>query len=507
LLHLPERLAPLKPIFCSCLLLAGAGVAQPGFPYATSNYAGIPLLYVNPASAAGNVLKADAIFFGFDLELNNSWFAIRREALDYDGSLLRPAGWKFPPSWKNQVPGVENNVFKNFRKAGSADSYSVIISSRLMLPSAMYSIDDRQAVAFTWNRRQIGNLDGISNDIAYLFENELDLSVVRNNRVRDSRLSAIQMTWVEYGLTYARTLIDERHTLKAGVTPKLVQGVESVYLIIDNLDFLLSNKDTLSYAEASFTYGRSGSGNKPFRVNPTFGQTSGSGSALALDLGFIYEWRPHLRKVVLKPGESSAKNKRRDYRVKAGVSVTDIGKLKFRKTGVHYDLDISLRQNNVIRYTTITKASDIDSLLKIDFPPNTGSGEFEIFLPAAVNLQTDVLIYKWIFVNVSAHMADLYHNQTFRVHDYSVVTLSPRFEHYWFDVGLPLTWNALSARRGRAVAAGLNLRGGPLTLGTTDLQPALKGDVAGLSFYFSLRAPIPYFERNQTSIKRPRPRK
>jgi hypothetical protein len=477
--------------------------SQDYFSYGAGNYGGLQQVIANPAAAADNPLKIDVLVAGFDLGLNNSWFAIKREALDYEGKLLKPAGWDFPDTWKNLTPGVPDNIFKNFIPAGTAASHSVIIENRLMLPSLLYCVDDKQSLAFTWSRRQIGNLDGISKELAFLFEKELDLSVTRDNNVRNEKLSAIQMSWVEYGITYARVLYNKKeHFIKAGLTPKLVQGIESAYIVIDGLDFLLSSKDTLSRVDGRFSYARSENAGSAFRVDRTFGGIGGTGAAPALDIGLIYEWRQRSMSS-LRPAPKFLRHSPQAYRVKFGISMNDIGSLRFRKGGTHYDLDISLRQNDVMRYTTITTTEQLDSLLQLDFPPSTGPDQYRVRLPAAFNAQLDVAVWRYTYVNLSAHFADLYRGDEKRVHNYTSYWIAPRFECFWFDVTLPFTWNALSASRGKNIATGLMLRAGPLSLGTNDLQPYFRGDVSALNFFFTLRCPIPdrkMFDRDRDGI-------
>ena len=83
------------------------------------------------------------------------------------------------------------------------------------------------------------------------------------------------MTWAEYGLSYARVLKEDgEHFLKAGVTVKLLQGLEAAYLNIKNLDFNFTTSDTLSLFKSEVSYGHSANLDpliKEFeKENPTF---------------------------------------------------------------------------------------------------------------------------------------------------------------------------------------------------------------------------------------------
>ena len=139
------------------------------------------------------------------------------------------------------------------------------------------------------------NLDGISQQIISLFEKELDFTVTQNNRIQNKNLTVVQMAWAEYGLTYAKVLNDKgKHFLKAGITPKLLQGLESAYLLVKDLDFLFSTKDTLSYFSTNFSFGHSANINSPLKSNQPLRDTYHrvAKPKLGLDFGIIYEWRP-----------------------------------------------------------------------------------------------------------------------------------------------------------------------------------------------------------------------
>jgi hypothetical protein len=64
--------------------------------------------------------------------------------------------------------------------------------------------------------------------------------------VKNKYLSGNSLAWVEYGLTYAHVFKDEgKHFFKAGVTPKLLQGIAAAYINVKDLEFRFDN-DALS---------------------------------------------------------------------------------------------------------------------------------------------------------------------------------------------------------------------------------------------------------------------
>ena len=479
-------------LFCSKEFLS-----QDYFSYGGGNFSGLNQVISNPAAATDNRLKLDILPFGFDFNFNNSWFAVKREALDYTGKITKPSSLQFPLTWKNSTPNVPDNVFKNFNILRSQGNKSVILENRVLLPSALYQIDTKNAIAFTWSVRQIANIDGLSPDLTYLFEKEMDLSVTQNNRVQVKNFSAVQMSWAEYGLTYARVLEDKnKHFLKAGITPKLLKGLESAYLVVKDLDFLLSTKDSNSYFNTNFSYAHSSNFKSPFSDDNTVSDFY-KGSAklrLGLDLGFIYEWRPHFQKYKYKPNgkQLSWRKDLNKYKVKFGAAIVDIGKIKFDKEGTYYDLDVSINQRDFTKFTTVKNFDMFDSIVRTDYSSKNQSSDYAVVLPTAINTQLDYAINQFFYLNLSAHLTPFHKSKTLKVHNYSAICFAPRIEHYWFDISVPFTYNTLNARRFQYVTTGLALRLGPLSIGSTNLVPLFKGDVSSLNFYAMLKVSIPY---------------
>jgi len=481
-----------KPvIFIGLLALYLRSFSQDYFSYGSSNFGGLTQVILNPASAADNRLKTDVILLGLDVNVNNSWFAIKREALNYTGSLFHPATLKFPATWKNVTPNVPDNVFKNFVVVSSGKDHAAIIENRVIMPSFMVQIDQKNAIAFTWSVRQIANMDGIGPQLANLFEKELDLSVTQNNRIQNKSLNAVQMTWAEYGITYARVLKDKnKHFIKAGITPKLLQGIESSFVIIKNMDLLLSTKDTNSYFKGDFAYAHSANVNTPTLPGS---YRFVSKPALGLDLGIVYEWRPDYQKYKYKPdGKNYAWRKDRNkYKLRLGASINDIGRLKFAKEGAFYDLSISAHNTDFTKFTSTGNFHMFDSMLRADFSSKEQSQNFYMMLPTALNLQADYSLNRFFYLNLSAHLSNFF-TTSYRVYNYSALCFAPRFEHYWVDVSLLITYNALSAARSKYITAGLNMRVGPVQFGTNNFMPFFKGNVSDLNFYAMVRMPVPY---------------
>jgi hypothetical protein len=471
------------------------------FSYSNSNYSGIINVISNPATAAGNAYKLDIVLAGFNATFNNSWAGVKREALSFP---------KLGESWRNYTPNLPGNIYKNFVWHGNERSREVLFEQRVLLPSFLFQPDSKNSFAFICNLRQVGNIRGISSQLANLFEKEFDLSVLQNNPVENKNFSAIRMSWIEYGLTYARKFtLNRSHHLKFGVTPKLLQGLESSYFLLRELNFLFSNKDTLSYFDADFTTAHSArSDDSPLNITGNFSEKIRQAAPMTagLDVGFVYEWTPAVTSQV---SESPPTNKKRPgrnfYKLKAGVSIVDIGRIMFKKQLNYYDMQISLRQHDIIRYISAENMRMVDSLLQNDFPANTGEDNFSVLLPTAMNAQLDYSFTRNFFLGLSSHFTGFNTSEFFKVRNYSSVCLAPRYESYWVDVSLLLSWIELSAQRSQPLVPGLNLRFGPLSIGSSDLTFLFEDNLSSLNFFVMLRLSLPVKENSevQKNIKTP----
>jgi hypothetical protein len=445
-------------------------------------------VHANPAAIADNQLSIDLLLAGYDLSFNNSWMGIRRESLSFPN---------LPSSWKNYTPNVPGNLYKNFVPLSQDASRSVLLEQRLLLPSLMLRLNARNSLAFFSTVRQFGNISGMSDQLANLFEKEFDLSVLQNNHVQNKNFRAIRMSWIEYGLSYGRVLFNSGgHCFKIGLSPKLMQGLESSYFILRDLDFIFSNKDTLSYLRADFEVAHSPRSGNVLNIaenaNEKFRHSSGMSAGL--DFGISYEWRPQP-----PPSGKDApheKDQKRpvtaQYKIKAGISVMDLGKIRFQKEPNYYEMSLYIRQTDIIRYLSAENVHMIDSLLQADYPANTGQDHFTVRMPTAINTQLDFSFNKRFYLNLSSHITGFNKNDLFQVHNYTAICLAPRFESYWLDVSVPLTWNQLGAERGRPIQPGIHVRAGPLSVGSNNLSFLLDDEISALNIYFMLRVSIPH---------------
>ena len=444
----------------------------------SSNYSGVTGALSNPANIVDNRFLLDISLLGLNATADNNYIGLR-----HGNSLFSDTLWRD----RNSTLNIQNN----------GKTKAVYVSNRLSLPSFMVSLNQKNAIAFNWSVRNYVNVDGISQDLADLLYNELSVDRLLNKRLTNKNLSIQQMSWAEYGLSYARVIrLDGPHFLKAGITVKLLQGLEAAYFYARDLDYLVSTKDTVSFFKTEIAYGHSDNlnfnGKKPgeiykFTSSPGFG----------FDFGVVYEWRPDFNEYQYEMDGVSGLYRRdkNKYKLKASVAVNDIGGIRFKKGALSNDFTADVTRFNIGVFEGANSVNAFDSTLKAhpqDFPAKNDKRTFTMRLPMSINVQVDYNIWKPIYVNLTGNFSNFFKNKESKVYDYTTISLTPRVEDKWIGIGIPISYNTLSANRTNKIALGAMLRLGPLVVGSNNLFSYVgKSDKFGANFYFLLKIPIP----------------
>ena len=494
----------LKLLFFAALLAAMSFSVkgQEFLPFANDNYAGITGVHLNPASIANSRYIVDISLAGFSLDAYNNYLSFR--AKDVIKSLKDDGSFNFDTK----------ELLNGKKKWGN-------LMASVHALNFMFSITPKVALGFTGRVRMFANVQNLDENVATWFYNDRDVSALhydyaKNNQYTSSNMSINVSAFAEYGITLAGALWEspnKKHFLKAGLTGKILQGLGAMYLNSEKMVFEFYNKDSLSvHGDAAKTtgsnisYGMSNNFNRidkdPYKFN-----IESKSIGVGFDVGFIYEWRPdgenYIEEMDCKVGEMKYANK---YKLRIGLSVTDIGWLTYKKhpisrnfimqggTNVSNDFD-HIENFNGSYINGITQR--IDDLITNNNPAyREGDSQSETFrttLPMAASLQGDYNIGKGFYLNltpfVSLYQGINVKENVAKIHSYTIVSLTPRFEHKWFGISIPLQYNQLS-RIGFAVGVGLRL--GPLWLGTNDLISICSKDIYGMNLQAALKIPIMY---------------
>lgn len=467
--------------------------AQNILDFGQSNYSGVNSIALNPAMIADSRFKLDVNLVSFGLMFQNNYVGFKKTAFaDRTGPIL-------PPDSTTGYPAFEDSLFvdKYLVTRNDDSKKSVFLSNRVMLPlSFMMTINEKNAFAVTAETRTYLNIDGIELPLAQLSYSSIEDTLLWNRAFTNDRLSIQYMTWTEIGIDFAHVFMDKQeHFLKAGVRPKLLFGLGSAFFYADNLEYLANNSDTLTFFQSHIQYGHSTNFDFP-EGNAAGYNLRGVASrvGIGLDMGVVYEWRPDYQKYKYDmDGETNlwmrSKNK---YKLRVGVSVTDIGAIKFERGQLSGDFVADVNQWNVsdLQFDSLP-IQDFDDTLRNRFQFKDSPATYKMNLPLAFGTQIDYNIWKDFYVNLSGQYAVQWRKNPNKVHDISWISLTPRWDWKWFGAMLPISYNQY---KNFGVGAGVRL--GPITVGTSNLAPLVskKATVYGADLYFAVKVPILYRE-------------
>lgn len=440
----------MKNILLIALAVAGINTvkAQSYLGYFNDNYSGTQGLLYNPANVVDSPFKIDINLFSGSVFGSNDYYGVKFTDViksDYD---FEASAKKFPMN--------SNNAFINVDTQGLSVMFNIAPKHSLGLFTRGRAIVNATDInGTTFSRLDSGFLDSAEDPI-----NEGDYNLVGNS-------------WAEVGLTYGTILLDKgEHFLKAGITGKYLQGLANTYsngkgVNVKYTDNIIPTLSTVT-ASGEIVYG----GTTDFEESAKDFDFGSKSRGFAADLGVVYEWRPD--QVVV--------NSLSKYKLKFGLSVTDLGSLKFKND--------TLRRysfNNVtVSAQQVDDAEDFQDVLELfDATPEI-TKSVKAVLPTALHANIDWNIYQRFFLNLNGDLGLTAKDGLNKNFNPTTVTLTPRYESKWIGVYLPVNYSEY-----RDFQAGFGFRAGPLFLGSGSIITNLiNDDSKGADVYAGLRVPI-----------------
>lgn len=442
--------------------------------YNVSNYAGISGIDLQPASIADNRYKFDAVLIGGGFSIANNAIRVRRDGIT-KGRL-----------WRDTINDIKNLYIT---EVGGDNRKSAAISGYLQAASFMYSFNPNFTLAFTFQVRSQTNLDNVNPELASLIYNEFNIPDLWRIKLQNDRFSVTSMTWAEYGIGFGQVVYNQRdHFWKVGGRVKLLQGIGAAYMYARNLTYSWDTQDTLSLFQSEFGYGHSDNfelNDNGFKLNNYVTKPS-----LGLDIGVVYEYRPPSRHPFGL--DEQPRPRRRDenkYKYRVGVSLIDVGRLRFRKGNLSNDFKADVRYWD-IKNVDLSNApiQSFDDTIRRRFEVNDADPYFNVPLPTALSFQLDYNIYKDFYVNMTTYISPRFLSMETKVHGLDYGSVAPRWDHKWFGVFLPFSVNSYGRFN-----TGLTLRAGPLVIGSADVTSLLlRKNVQSADIHAALKIPIPY---------------
>ena len=381
-------------VIIGTLSVISSAKSQDFLGYINSNYSGVTGTDLNPASVVDSRYKVDISLFGTSFSFYNNYVGMKRSALKHNGKVFA-----FGDS-TNYTAFNDKDFQKNYlRTRTDAKPKSVYLDNQIYGPSFMMTLNRDNAIAVKWKVRTMVNVDGVEPDLAAQIYAGLKDSTQWTLKLNNKKLSIQTMSWAEYGVTYGHVFKrDGANFFKAGATLKLIQGLQAAYMFVDNLDYNFTNDTTLSLFHTDISYGHSTNFDFSDKNNVKYKYISNP--AVGLDIGAVYEWRPDFEKFKYDmDGETGLYRKDKlKYKLKVGISVVDIGAVKFKKAPESHNFSADINYWD-IHNLPVKGVPSFDSIMKSKFSMEPEPSTFKMNLPTAISTQIDYNIYKDFYAN------------------------------------------------------------------------------------------------------------
>ncbi|MFD1551787.1 hypothetical protein DNU06_02185 [Putridiphycobacter roseus] len=506
--------------FVCFFLIFTKGFSQQYVGYLQSNYAGVNAGSMNPAFIADNRFLVDVNIGSFamtgfnDYAFFNPWKMPSGYLNTFTSSSNQAEAYRTDPSNFKIVSYDSTTYYRNTLGSGNIFEYNnpkknstnLSYNHEIAIFNFMICLEDEIAFSFGIKQRTFVNLDQVSYELLALSRTDLNFPSMWNLYWTDQNLKFSTNTWNEYTLGIASVVYDkEEHFFKSGLNIKFLQGKQAAYFKTDGLEYELINADSARSMQGEIHYGYTENLDNSSLLagdvsdffdfqNPLKG---GGGFGFGLDVGVVYEWRPKWMTFVYSM--DGRKNLQRPdlnkYRIRAALSVNDIGGIRYKKgkdaldfafNNVQ-DLDFdNLKANSLGAFTQ--KVSALVAGNQANY--TTEKSTFFMNLPTHVVGNVDYFIGKNFYLNASGLLAFAMKNNENNSRLYNSFTFSPRFDHKFFSLSVPLSVTQVYGAR-----IGASMRLGPyIVLGTSNLKPFMsaKKDVRlnGADIYFALKVPI-----------------
>ena len=416
--------------------------AQSYFGHTVDNYAGVHGIIYNPANIVESNLRADINLISGSVFIDNDYIGIGFNELfnsneDIDNSLER-------------FPSSSNNFNINVDVLG---------------PSFMFNLNKKSSIGISSRVRVMSNLNEIDGTLFETikdgFDDNDDFDFDQQN------FTGTAHAWAEIGLTYGRILWSKQnHLLTGAVTLKYLQGAGSAFTNSTNLEGnYVDSTETLT-TSGELVYGTSNDfDNDDIDFNDL---TAGFG----FDIGFVYEWHPDRENDTIRFYQDP-------YKLKIGVSVTDIGSIKYDEGEITtYDMAATVN--------TVTFEDDVKEFLDNNYNATALNQNVKMQLPTALHILVDYRLAKKWLISAQADLSMVAADEQLNNAISNTVILMPRYESKWLSVFAPM-----SLRKYGGFTAGAGLRFGPLSVGSGSILSNLLSDsTQSADVFFGLKIPL-----------------
>lgn len=451
------------------LPVAGSTLAQERFGIALSNYAGADGTLLNPARSAGQWPWLDIRLAGIEAHAWNSLVAWTGRERSLLGELRGGAGYG-------------DVVLRSARPNGA---HMAIVEAGLAGPGFSLALG-RTTIGMGLRSRAHVSAAGISPALGNFIFHGLGYAPQHGVRYIDEGFRAVGAAWTEIGLNLGQVIKAEGFgVLSAGMNLRYLQAHAGAAFGIEKLDYTVADTALALVHDASLSYGFAA-------------PSANAGSGLGTDLGITY-MRTIDEADGYMPHRSSGGCRPAPYRYRAGLSLVDLGGMRFRDAQSGR-IEAGMLRIDDYAELPVDEAVDLDSLIALSTRWSRTQG-MRIGLPTAVSAQFDHRITGPAYV-AFAMVQSMSGRSSSRMRRANSMAIVPRFETRHFEASMPLVFHEYDFAR---PTLGLMLRVEGLVIGSDHILPLIsKRDMHALDVYARVRWMIHRspFCRDKRSSKR-----
>lgn len=443
-------------------------LAQDWLGFHSSNYAGVQGISNQPASIADSRYKFQMNLIGASAGGSTNYYSLPNK------------------DFKNFEFDFDSLITSAKTNDKGAFQYGEVYAPL----SFMLTMSPKHALALTVRGRAVTNIDRINADLAGLIDaaiEEEETIIEAGDSFDFTNFYAQTHAWAEFGLTYARVIIDDNERfLKGGATFKYLKGIGSGYTHFSEFRFDGVQDDVIDVSGIDVHSGLSA---HLFDEDEDLDYTSLGTfpSSVGLDLGVVYEHRPDMEKYHYEMDGNTGliRRDKNKYKYRIGFSILDIGGIKYNRhndtgriTGTAEQWDLNSDDDE-----------DLDETLERLFTFERG-GTYRMSLPTRILADFDYHVAGGLYMNMTTQLGlkgGLSDKEKSRY--LTTVSLTPRFEGKNFGLAVPVSYDKMANAN-----AGISLRLGFLIVGSRDIVSnyLLGKDPKSIDAHVALRFGLPY---------------
>lgn len=425
---------------------------QERYGIALSNYAGTDGAMLNPARSAGQWPWLDVRLMGVDAHAWNSLIAWTGRERSLLGELRGGSGY--------------GSVV--LRSAMASGTHKAIVEAGFSGPGVSVALGRTTIGAGIRSRLHV-SAAGISPSMGNFIFHGLSYAPQHGVRYSDEGMRAVGAAWTELGVNIGQVLKAEGFgVLSAGANLRYLQAHAGAAIGISDLEYTVVDTALAMVHSATLDYG--------FAM-----PAANAGNGFGADLGLTYT-RTIDEADGYMPHRSSGGCSPAAYRYRVGLSLLDLGGMRFRSAQAGR-LEAGMLRIDDYTDMPLSDASDADSLIASSTRWTRSQG-MTIGLPTALSAQFDCRISGPAFV-AFAMMQNVSGRSSLRMRRANSMVVAPRIETKHFEAAMPLVFHEYDLSH---PTLGLMLRFEGLVIGSDHVLPFInRRDMHAADVYARLR--------------------